>query len=132
MEQKTKLSILAIFLVVIIAGSVYFVLNKKDTSITPITPSSDQELSDVADANKRLGPPIEIRGEVLSIAEKTVYIKLANGKGFAANINSKTPVVIQGSEKSGSLADLKKGQNVVIKVDNASNTNNAIQILINK
>ena len=132
MEQKTKLSVLAILLIAIIAGSVYFILNKKDTSITPTTPSSDQELSDVADANKRPGPPIEIRGEVLSIAEKTVYIKLANGKGFAANINSKTPVVIQDSEKPGSLADLKKGQNVVIKVDNASNTNNTIQILINK
>ena len=132
MEQKTKLSILAVLMIAIIVGSVYFILNKKNTSIKSTTPSSDQELSDVADVNKRPGPPVEIRGEVLSIAEKAVYIKLANSRGFAANINSKTPVVIQGSEKPGSLADLKKGQTVVIKVDNASNTNNTIQIMITK
>ena len=132
MEQKTKLSILIILLVIAIIGSIYFILNKKDISIMPTTPSSNQELSGAADANKRPGPPIEIRGEVFSIAEKVVYIKLANGKGFAANINSKTPVVIQGSEKPGSLADLKKDQTVVIKVDNASDTNKTIQILIIK
>jgi hypothetical protein len=133
MEQKTKLSVLAILLVVIIAGSVYFILNKKNAVVTqtatPQVPSSDQKLPDAADTNTDSEAIREISGKVISIAEKAVYIKFADGKGFAANINPETPVLTQGVDKPGTLADLKKDQNVTIKVDGADN---AIQILISK
>jgi PBP1b-binding outer membrane lipoprotein LpoB len=132
MEQKTKLSILILLLVVFIVGSVYLIQNKKDTpaaQTTPITLPPNQKLSGITNVNTNLESTREISGKIRSINEKAVYIELADGKGFAANINPKTPVFTQGVDKTGTLIDLKAGQDVTVK---AGNTGDAIQILINK
>ena len=123
MEQKIKLSILAALLIVIIAGSAYFIERKKikDQALQPA------DSAQTAQTNQIIAD--EISGKIRSINEKAVYIELEDGKGFAANINPITLVITQGVAKPGTLVDLKTGQNVAVKVDNASNV---IQILIKK
>ena len=133
MEQKTKLSVLAILLIAIIIGSVYFILNKKDASTTKTTPTtlqSGQKLPETTNKDdKKLGLPThEVSGKIKSITIKTVQVTLEDGKGFIAQIKSDTPVVIRGTLKTGSITDLKVGQSVTVKF----NTEKTIQIMITK
>ncbi|MFH1428475.1 MAG: hypothetical protein ABIH39_01910 [Candidatus Margulisiibacteriota bacterium] len=93
------------------------------------TPQSDQKLSEPVSEDTATDATREISGRIRSFNDKAVYIEIADGKGFAANINSETPVMTEGITEPGTLVKLKPGQNITVKVDNF---NTAIEILIKK
>lgn len=139
MQQKIKLAVLAALAVAIIAGSVYLIgRNKSKDQVLQPSNSAQTEQTNQAIPEQKPEPANtdakpdsirEISGKIRSINETAVYIELADGKGFAANINPSIPVITQGVQKIGTLVDLKAGQNVTVKVDSV---NNAIEILIKK
>ena len=130
MQKKIKLSIIAALAFVIILVGV-ICLNKiaRNKNVPQTNLTSQAILEQAVNENATKGITQEISGKIRSINEKAVYIELSDGKGFAANINSKMPVITQGVTKPGTLVDLKAGQNITVKADSA---NNAVEILIKK
>ncbi|MBU0998923.1 hypothetical protein KKG24_01250 [Patescibacteria group bacterium] len=120
MEQKTKFSILAVLVIIIIVSGAYL-FKGEESANQPSFPSENSQALQKIDR--------EINGKIRSINEKAVYVELEDGNGFAIGISSSTFVVTQGISDLGTLADLKEGQSITASVDVADN---AIQILIKK
>lgn len=125
MQQKTKIVILALLVVGIVVAIVYLIPYKMSEDAA----NSQQGAQASETAASTPNTDLEISGKIRSLNEKSLYIELADGTGFVVNIDSGTPVSIQGIDGPGTLADLKAGQNVTADV---GAQNKASRILIKK
>ncbi len=135
MNQKTKLiTLIAIVAVVIIIGAM-IVSKSQPRPLTPAPQTQNQQATTPTTqpvANNQVTPQVPpqiIDGDFVSYNEKQIYVKLADGKGAAININAATPVRTEADNKIGNLSLIKKGQKLSITVN--ENTD-AIEITIKK
>lgn len=146
MNQKTKVVLAGgLVLLILIGLGVYLFRKPAPVSTQPVnsipapipvgmTPEIPKDQQVVATANSEKTPvavvPAQvIEGEFISANDKQIYLKFADGKGAAININAKTPVSKEGDPSVKNLSSLKPKSNVSVKVN--ENTD-ALEILIKK
>ena len=140
MNQKTKVIILIVLVVIAIVLGIYLVKLNQPVSApqvvapiqetaSPITQPAAPAATDGKPTTPGQASAQTIDGEFVSANAKQIYVKLADGKGAAININATTPVRLETDDTVTNLSALKVSAKVSVKINNNFD---AIEILIMK
>ncbi len=142
MNQKTKVIILIVLVVIAIVLGIYLIKLNQPVSAPqaavptqqasglptqPIAPTTNPTPTTVTTPGQ--APAQNVDGEFVSANAKQIYVKLADGKGAAINITATTPVRLEADGTVTNLSALKANAKVSVKINENFD---AIEILIKK
>ncbi len=134
MTQKTKAILLIVIVLLLTLGFLSYFIQKSKAPL-PIEPiaiqqsqpvQTQEQPQEIPAVQKQL--PKEVKGKIIGISPEAIIIDQATGALTITSDLNQTPVFKGVNKEKTSAIDLKAGINVVVSIDQSTNT--AIEIVI--